>query len=220
MKKTIQGKITNKTEEELSFDIIKNNIQTIKNDDKFLTIISMNKKIDTLYNSPRINQIFYNNFTKYFLLTINNIKINHNIVINANNMQNIKKNDIITFSIYILKSYFNQRFHSSIQKYIKILILLSLNNIFDFQSLRILLEIFLNSILDLPCFNSSLGIFDFKNEPLLFVNDIIESIINYPVYILKDKNFMKEILTLFKNLKEKIKNKNIIIQKDIIWLKY
>ena len=219
MKKTIQGKITNKTEEELSFDIIKNNIQTIKNDDKFLTIISMNKKIDTLYNSPRINQIFYNNFTKYFLLTINNKKINHNIVINANNIQNIKKNDIIIFSIYILKSYFNQRFHSSIQKYIKILILLSLNNIFDFQSLRILLEIFLNSILDLPCFNSSLGIFDFKNEPLLFVNDIIESIINYPVYILKDKNFMKEILTLFKNLKEKIKNKNIIIQKDIIWLK-
>jgi hypothetical protein len=83
------------------------------------------------------------------------------------------------------------------------------------------IDIFLTSIfeiLKLKTFNQ-FQIYELKNEPLKFINDLLETIINFPIPLIKNDKFIEQLINLFNKFIERAKNINIVIKENILWLK-
>ena len=190
----------------------------------YLKITKINNSFESLYYRGK-GKIKFNIFTKkIFHLIKKNTNDNR---INMRNNKNIEKGEIINkaivrISIIILKDYFNNRMHKQIQEYIKILFLFISNNILKIESFILILDILLNAILNILNNinnNQIYKYFKIKNEPLIFINDIIEGIIFYSFYIIDDSKIYEKMISIFNNFLLLAKKKNILIEKGIEWLK-
>ena len=110
------------------------------------------------------------------------------------NYNEIVKETKINESIVILSNIFlldliNNNNHNFIQKYIKILLLLIMNKILKTKNFYLILDIFLKTVINRINNINIKKLYKYlklNEEPLLFINDIIEGIINLPLDILSN----------------------------------
>ena len=229
MNKEIKRKSSNNSDEKLTITLIKLTINKLSSDysqgklkiDNNINYSELIPIIDTFesFYSNRKGKI---NFEVKFIKLIKLIKYKKKIKIRLNNERKEKFNNaLIGLSIVILKDYINKKMHKFIQDYLNLLIFLFSNDIFNLKNFILIINILLNSILIiLHNLNQKfIKNYQLKNEPLLFINDIINEIINHPYYIINDFKFVDEFIHLFNNFFDSAKSLNIIIEKDEIWLK-
>ena len=195
-----------------------------KDNKNFINIIKINKSLESFLKKGKGKMYFQSKYEKFLQLFLYNIT--HNKSIKMRSKIFIDKIEIINkvlvnISIILLIDFINKKKHNNIQNYLKILLLFLSNKILKLGNFFKILDIFLQTILylidDINC-KFLYKYFKLKNEPLLFINDIIEGIFNYPI-VLKDNKFIDKFITLFKNFFIIAKNKNIFIEKGIEWLK-
>ena len=174
------------------------------------------EKLDKFLQNNLISKNSILKFKKYIKF-FNGIK---NITKKEYNDSN-KNKIIFTISICILRKYINKCNHFEIRKYIKALLCFYINGNISINNFCFILEIILISIIDLLKKNSSkqYQIFDIKKDPLLFINDIIEAIKNFPIMMLKDDIFIDNLINVFNNFFSNAEKNNIIIKEYEIWLK-
>ena len=169
-------------------------------------------------------------FLQNYLISKNSILKFKKYIKFVNEIKNITKKEyntstknkiIFTISICILRININKCNHYKIRKYIKALLFFYINGVISINNLCFILEIILISIIELLKKNSSkqYQVFDINKEPLLFINDIIEAIINFPIMMLKDTTFIDNLINVFNNFFSCAEKNNIIIKEDEIWLK-
>ena len=231
---------------QISLAIIKENIVNLTKEEKKLpkekiNSISENKFINNIQNNPqkinskienfykrRISSIFYyknfRKFTTYIDKYLNKKKyLDSNIIFKKNTYPKIANDSIAYFSIYIIKDYLNENKHNEIKKYIKILIAMISLNIFSVENFIYILGLFINITLEIININKK----DFNlnkkfsiNESLLkIIDDVIESIVEYPKEISKNFQLLDSIIVLFEKFISKCQKLNILLQNDIEWLK-
>ena len=132
----------------------------------------------------------------------------------------MKNKAIFSISICILRIYINHGKHHKIMKYITTLIILVNNGDISINNFFLILEILLISIIETlkKKSNNQFYLLDIKEEPLLFINDIIEAIINFP-NIMLDYIFIENLINLFNTFIEKLEKLNIFLKEDEVWLK-
>ena len=221
---------------QLSLQLINKNIEKLPKDYKISqnnsnnsinenipVLPKINEIIELLYKKKKYKNYFGNKFKRYSILLSykKNIKIKR---YNDNEKKKITNDAICHMSIYILQNYINNKEHNNIQEYLKLLLFFIVNDILKISNFILILDIFLKSILDMlndSKLDNSCKLYRLKNEPLLFINDIIEGIINYPIqqYFIYDSNFVEELIELFNKFLSTAKKQNIYIEKDELWLK-
>ena len=191
----------------------------IKNKNEInIDIINTIEKFDIFINK-RLKQINlklkkYNKYIHIFsdIIIKNNINNNEEII--------LKSKAISLFSICILKNNINKENHKEIKKYLKILFFLLSIGFLLVKDLMFSLEVILNCLIEIIIIEneSNYKIFDNNNEPLLFINDIIEVFINFP-NLIKNNNFIENLISIFNKFVDNIKKLNILINEDNMWLK-
>jgi len=188
-------------------------------------LTKINEIFESLYKRGKGGIIFKNKFKKFSKLLQNKIINNKDkdIKMKINNHIEIGEklnNALFQISIVLLKDFINNKKHKDIQEYLIILLFLMINDILKVEIFILILNVLLETILSI-LFNSdnNYKVFSLKKEPLLFINDIIESIIQYPINIFNDSKFIEELLNLFNNFFMKAKKQNIFIEKGEEWLK-
>ena len=189
-----------------------------------IKIIKISKAFESFFKKGKGKIYFefkYKNFLKLFLY---NITYKESIKMKIENFIDkiaILNKVLENISVILLIDFINKKKHNNIQNYIKILLLFTSNKILKIETFFRILDIFLKTIIyQIEDINNKklYKFFKLKNEPLLFINDIIEGIINYPI-ILKNNKFIEEFFSLFNNFFIIAKDKNIFIEKGIEWLK-
>ena len=216
--------LINKTIEELFKENI-NKYNNQENNHKLsLILVKVSETCYSLYRARKGKpfKLKIIKYSKFFETNINNNK--RLIMKKYNNIEKvvIVNRSIINTSILLLVDFINNNKHNYIQKYIKILLVLITNNILKKEYFYLILDIFLKTILyriDSINLKTPYKFLKLKNEPLLFINDIIEGIINVPIDILKDDIFVELFIKSFNNFFLLAKRKNIIIEKGVEWLK-
>ena len=196
----------NKAKDEINFDITK-----------------LLEKIDCLFQKEPIKKFFLTKFKKIskFIDSCQNISgfINYS---NKNGTEKILLNKIIiAISVCFVKNNINCRNHYIIRKYLKIFLFFFVNGYITMDNFFFVVDIFLTSIfeiLKLKTFNQ-FQIYELKNEPLKFINDLLETIINFPIPLIKNDKFIEQLINLFNKFIERTKKINIVIKENILWLK-
>ena len=192
------------------------NNNTEGNNEKISEYPKLNKIIESLYKATKSKISL--KFMKYSRLLSYNKKIK---IKKYNNIEKAKVMNIAIsrISLYIFKDYINNKKHNHIQEYLKLLIYFISNKILEIDNFFLILDIILKSILDIvKDLNNQL--YTLKNEPFLFINDIIEAISNCPSFdIVNNDNFVEKLKNLFNNFYESSKKQNIYIERDELWLK-
>ena len=196
----------NKAKDEINFDII-----------KFI------EKLDRVFQKEPIKKFFLNKFkklTKY----IDSSKIISGFI-NYSNKNGAEKNVLNKFifaiSVCFVRFNINCRNHFIIRKYLKIFLFFFVNGYITMDNFFFVLDIFLTSIfeiLKLKAFNQ-FQIYELKAEPLKFINDLLETIINFPIPLIKNDKFIEQLINLFNKFIERAKNINIVIKENTLWLK-
>ena len=195
----------------LENDIFKNEINDTQ---------KMMEKLDNLLQNhliPKNITIIFNRFVKI----INNIK-NFTKKESNNSQKAVLKNKIIlTISLCFLRMNINKCNHNKTRKYLKLLLFFYFNGDIKINTFFYILEIILMSLVNLIQKYSEYKyqIVDMNKEPLLFIKDIIETIINFPVLVMKDNLFIEKLIKVFKNFFETAEKANIILKEDELWLK-
>ena len=153
-------------------------------------------------------------------------------LINKNNYASLKYNNnvikmifkqqaIFSVSIFLLRKYINNRNHYQIIKYLKLLLFFYLNGGISLDYFFFILETILKALIELLKKRSSnkLQICEITEEPLFFINDIIEAIITFPIIMLKNNEFIEHLINLFNKFLELAEKENIIIKESELWLK-
>ena len=201
--------------------IIKKNISennTLKN--KINENLKAIEKFDYILQNNSMHEypiIKFNKFLKY----INNAKNVAKKEYKDSKEMILKNNNIFIISICLLKKYINTTNHYKIKKYLKVLLSLYINGRTSINNFFFILEIILISLIEALKEKSKkqYRILDIKDEPLLFINDIIESIINFPVVLMQDNIFIENLIKLFKTFFEKAEKANIVLKESELWLK-
>ena len=215
--------------EQMSITLIKQVIiKLIKEDNKDknqinIDIIKLLEKFDCFFQKNIIKKKFFAKFLKLAKLfgSSKNISL-RNKQINKNDEEKIMlNNSIIAISIYFISININCKNHYNIRKYLKIFLFFFVNGDINMNNFIFALDILLTSIIEILKFNSfnQFHIYDLNNEPLKFINDILEAIINFPICLLKNDKFIECIINLFNKFIERAKNINIIIKENNTWLK-
>ena len=199
------------------------NILLGKNDDKNnkLIITKLNKSFNNLYlkGKGKITlEILFGKYSKYLnkIMVYNkNIKLIKTIEISRINKA------LINISNIILIDYINNKKHSNIQEYLKILIVFIKNNFIDLNDFFLILDLFLKSIINMVKLDNydKKILYSFSKEPFLFINDIIEAIFKSPFNLVNDSKFTEEFMSLFNNFFILAKKNNILIENGVEWLK-
>ena len=192
----------------------KNNIQNnIK-----CKIPIVNKKLESFYQKIKNKKYFTAKFQKFFNLSLNTRKRMKKS--NDNTRNGFIETSLIYLSIYILRNYIINKRHNNVQEYLKVLLFFICSDILKIEKFFFILNLLLKSILHILSNNNNFyQTYRIDDEPLLFINDIIKAIINYPLDMTKNNKFIKEIIDLFNNFFELAQELNIFIIKDCIWLK-
>ena len=192
---------------------INSNIKEIIHD-----ILKVKQFYKSLYKIKRVKKLVDIKYKKFIEL----VKSKKQLKIKQNkDKEKIVNISICCISIIILKYNYDQNKHNNIKEHIIMLLILVMNDILNFDNFIFIINIILVSIIDLlsELNISNLGKYSLKKEPLLFINDIIEAIIDCPFDIRNASKFIEEIFKLFNNFFELAKNQNIFIEKDELWLK-
>ena len=179
------------------------------------------KKLDNLYN-----YIYKKKSNLYILLKRNIIYLNRLSANRQNKVfkeKKINKYELILAIIIInLKNYINAKKHEKIKNLLLIIIRLIDDNIFPSNIFSLISEIFLNILLLILKINSD-NKYSLNDEPFIFINDIIESIIKYPKEIRIDNinNYiLTEIIDIFDKILITPNYFNINFKENLIWLKF
>ena len=166
---------------------------------------------------PKYSLFKFNLFLKFMNGTNNYCKKEFNDC-----KETTTKNKIIfIISIIYLRININSCNHCKIRRYLKLLLIFYISGKISNNNFFCILEIILISIIE-ELKRKSLKlyqIYDIKNEPLLFIEDIIESIINFPIIMMKYNLFIDNLITLFKELFQIAEKLNIILKESDLWLK-
>ena len=227
MEKKFKKSKSQKLQNKITLQIIRENIkklsaesENINNNKSNIKLPELNEIIESLYQNVKNKKFYIIKYKKFFnLITNKKIKIKNN---NNKEKEKILEESLIHISIYILKDYINNDNHKYIQEYLKLLLIFISNNILKIESFILILDIILKSIIDFLNkinISNSFQLYKINNEPLLFINDILESIINFPINIIKNQKFIDEIIILFNKFLNLSKQKNIFIERDVHWLK-
>ena len=200
--------------EKLRTKDIKNNINS------YIDNINIIEKLDIIFSKKekQINLTLIK-FTK-FIHTFHKKFILKSKIINNNEI--INKNKSISYiSICYLKNNINEGNHNKIKNFLTLLLFLLSLGVFPVKDLIFILEIMLNSLIEIINTKSKdeFQIFDINKEPLLFIKDIIYSLINFPINIIKNYDFIEKLMRIFNKFIDKLEKLNIIIKLDCIWLK-
>ena len=197
--------------------ILENNIFKTEINDNSKTL----EKLDYFLQKNLIPKYILLKFNKY-LKTINNIKN----MLEKENVESkeiiLKNKSVFTMSICFLRININKSNHLRIKKYLKALLLFYICGEITINNFCFILEIILLSIIEILKKRTKklYQIFEINNEPLLlFIKDIIDTIITFPIILMKNNIFIQNIINLFKNFFENAEKGNIIIKEDELWLK-
>ena len=166
---------------------------------------------------PKYSFLKFNKFIKLINKAKNIFKKEHN------ESKEILPNNKIIFiiSICFLRININKCNHYRIRKYLKALLFLYINGKISIDNYFYILEIILISIVESFKEKSEkqYQIFEMNNEPFLFIKDIIEVIINFPIIIMNNNIFVENLINIFNKLFKRAEKLNIIIKEDLLWLK-
>ena len=183
-------------------------------------IIKTIEKLDNLLQKHLI--------PKYCLLKLNKylIFINKNKhVIEKEYTDNekiiIRDKCIFIISICFIRININKGNHFKIKNYLKSLLIFYIKGNISINNLFFILEIILLSIIESLKKNNiqQYQIFDINNKQLLFIKDIIETIINFPILLVNNNIFIESLINLFNKFFEYIDKSNIFLKEDELWLK-
>ena len=183
--------LINKTIDKLSEENINNNNENYNDDKIDLIVFKISEKMFSLYKKQKEKQFMFGILKLSKFLEKNK---NYNKVFKMQNYNEIVKETKINESIVILSNIFlldliNNNNHNFIQKYIKILLLLIMNKILKTKNFYLILDIFLKTVINRINNINIKKLYKYlklNEEPLLFINDIIEGIINLPLDILSN----------------------------------
>ena len=186
--------------------------------ENILNLIKIIEYYESFCKIHKLKKIFYVKYKR----TIELIKSKKLLKMrkNSSNERKINKS-IICISIIMLKFYVINNKHDYIKEYILMLLFLIKNDILNLDNFEFIIRIILLSILDLlsNINGKNLQKYSLKNDFLLFVNDLIETIIKNPFDIRNDTKFISELFKLFNHFFELAKKENIFIENDELWLK-
>ena len=179
-----------------------------------------NKFINNNYNIYSHNECYFKEYNK-FRKKINFITkklycLNDEETIRQIKDSNIKKNtSFLINTLFVLKIMINENNHLFIQKFFTILISLQINDIIPLITFQFIVEFYINIFFDLILENSYY---------LLFINDIIESISQFPFKLKNcdnkgDNNIFISTINLFQEYFLFDLNMKVKINKTLIWLK-
>ena len=169
-----------------------------------------------------------NILSKYFLSKINKLLIFSKNVKNLtkkeyiNNKEIMIKNNIIPIAnIYFIRININNCNHYKIREYLKLLLIFYINGKILINKLFFILEIIIMSIIETLKKNTikQYQVLEINNESLLFIKDIIEVIINFPISLMKDNVFIESLINLFNKFFRYLVESNIILKENELWLK-
>ena len=211
--------------EEISISLIKEITKKLSSDNnKFNTEVAGNMKlIDKfgLFSKNNLKPKFIVSKLNKYLNFINKVK---NIVekeYTDNSEIKVKNKIIFIISLYFLRININKGNHYKIRNFLKSLLILYINGKIHINNLFFILEILLISIIETLKKNNikQYQIFDINNEPLLFIKDIIETVINFPIILMKNNIFIENLVNIFNKFFEYIEKSNIILKENELWIK-
>ena len=218
-------KESNNIQEKISISLLRQNIINYSLEKDILKYEindtpKMIEKLDYFIQNNLIPKCYLLKFNQ-FLIFINKSK---NIIkkeYNENKIMLLNNKIIFTISICLLRININKCNHHKIRKYLNALLILYINSKISINIYFFILEIILISILETLINKSEkkYKIFEINNGPLLFIKDIIETIINSPFIIMNNNIFVENLINLFNKLFERAEQLKIIIKEDELWLK-
>ena len=208
---------------EITFPLINQIIKNLKENNNII-IPELNNTIELLLKNRKRRVTFHKKLNIFS-------KLIQKILLRNNKKIKLKKfiykgqeeiNNIITYlSIIILKYYINNKSHSDIKNYIKILFFCINHDFLKIKNFFIIINIILKSILyilkDLN--ENNFQLYKIKEEPLLFINDFFEVIINYPIDFRNNEDFIDNFINVFNEFFSLSKKLNIFLIIDEFWLK-
>ena len=210
--------------EQISISLINETIEkNISENNKFKNEINdrakMIEKLDYFISKKLIPNKSLLKFEKFLIFT-NIFKDIKDKSHNDKKEKTMKNKAIFSISICFLRININHGKHHKIMKYITTLIILVNNGDISINNFFLILEILLISIIETlkKKSNNQFYLLDIKEDPLLFINDIIEAIINFP-NIMLDYIFIENLINLFNTFIEKLEKLNIFLKEDEVWLK-
>ena len=218
----------NNNQKEISISLIKQTIEKLikdnnKKDENINTdIIKLIEKFDHFFQKKKFMNFFLKKL-KIFSKFIDIKKdIEEDVKKNDNNeIDNLEDNTICAISISFLRININERNHYEIREYLKILLILIIIEDISVNCFFFILEVILKSIMEIIKNKNSneIQMIDIMDEPLLFINDIIESTVNLQIVLMKNNDFIENLIDLFNNILQNFDKEKFIIKKSLIWLK-
>ena len=227
MNNRIEKKEALYSKEQISISLIKEVIEKNNSkDNEEVNKINIDKEkrieiIDSFFHKNKIKTKFLLNLTKYSkIFELFNIDFDtQNSKIKEN--KEFKSEAISLISLCILKDYINKGDHYMITKYLKILLIFFSREDLLIDDFFYILKIIIKSIIEILKIRNSkqYQIFYLNDNLLLFINDIIEAIINFPNNLIINDDFVGLLINLFKEFYESLDQLNIIIKEQEFWLK-
>ena len=197
-----------KSDTKITLPLINQIIENLSNKDtnsEGIILPKLNQILDSVFNNDKVKKFF----NKKFLKMIKFFKKNKNKITTAKSNNFIRKEIIMSkallhCSIYILRDLINNAKHKYIQEYLKILLFFMLNDILSIDNFILIINIFLDCIINImdDIDDNNIKLFKLKEEPLLFINDIIEVILNSYIKCIDNYFFVE------------VKKRNIVIEHD------
>ena len=232
----------NKEDNNITFSIIKtaiNNIfikkEEIKNVNEQNNSVNKNKiiieDIDLLLKYVKNFDNLYKNISKENSKLYNGFKRNYRYIKNLSlNKQNkifkelkLNRLDLLIAAVIIyLKNSINEKKHEQIKKILLIIIRLTAENIIPFNFFITITEVFIKILLTILNTNKDIK-YSLNNEPFIFINDIIESLVIYPneIKIENTNNYLlTDIIDIFDKYLITPNYLNINFRETSIWLKF
>ena len=178
------------------------------------------EKFDIFFKNKKILKYSYLKSNKFITL------INYNKYITKKEYKHsqkfiLKNKTMFNISICFLRNDINNCEHNKIRRYLNILLFFYIKGEISIDNLFSILEIILISIIEAlknNC-NRKYQIFNINEEPLLYIKDIIETIIHFPILMMRDQLFIEKLTNLFDKLFKRAEKLNIILKENEIWLK-
>ena len=209
-------------------NIFKNKSKNIQNNSNNKIIIQdISILLNSIKNMENMTKFISKHNSKQYNLLKRNINYINKISLNKQNKKNkqikIEKYEIILslFIIY-LKNAINEKKHQKIKRLLLTIIRFTTENIFPTNFFSILTEIFINILIIIINNNQDFK-YSLNDEPFLFINDIIESLITYPKEIkIEDTNnyILTDVIDIFDKYLITPNYVNINFRETYIYLKF
>ena len=227
-----ENNIEIKEEYFITFSFIKTALTNIlkkqqKNKNNKIIIEDIGNLLNSIKNIENLTKSISKYNSKLYNLLKRNINYINKISMHQQNnvfrQKAIEKFEIIlSFFIIYLKNAINEKKHVKIKKLLLTIIRLTTENIIPTNFFPMLIEIFI-TVLIIILNNNQEFKYSLSDEPFIFINDIIESLIAYPKEIkIEDKNnyILTNVIDIFDKYLINPNYLNINFRETSIWLKF